>query len=295
VVGSINMDVVATAARHPKIGETVIGESLQYFPGGKGANQAVAAAKVDATVSMVGKLGNDTFADDLFEFLKAQQVDVSQVSRTKAPSGSAFITVAKDGDNSIIVFPGANDQLAPSDLHGLKFTETDVVLSQFETPTPTIEAAFRRAREAGATTVLNPAPAGLSPGRLLELTDVLVVNETELATLLGHRRLPEDIVEAARGLRSSNNQTVVVTLGSKGAVGVVEDQPVQIAGRKVYAVDTTGAGDCFVGTLAAELASGSSTADALQFANAAASLCVQRKGAGPSMPSRKDVEKALHS
>src|SRR5262245_37647266 len=276
VVGSINIDLVVTVSRHPMVGETVMGRSLRHVPGGKGANQAVAAARVGASVSMVGKVGDDDVADLLLDFLRADQVDISHVTRTHVPTGTALVTVADGGENSIIVLSGANDEVMPSDVGRVTIAEGDIVLSQLETPTRAIDAAFRRGRSARATTVLNAAPATRTPRERLELADVLVVNETELATLLGHPVSPADVAAAAPDLRTSPGQHVIVTLGAQGALAVLDGEVVSVPGREVDAVDTTGAGDCFVGVLAARLATGASIDDAIVFGNAAASLCVQR-------------------
>jgi ribokinase len=295
VVGSVNLDVVTAVARPPAVGETIRGRSLQYLPGGKGANQAVAAARLGARVSMVGKVGDDGAADLLLDFLRREHVDISHVTRADGPSGTALVVVAHDGENHVIVVGGANDQLTPSDVHGVTIAERDILVSQLEVPIPTIDAAFRRARAAGATTVLNPAPAGPIPRALLELADVVILNETELATLLDRWVAPEDAGAAAQALRASIRQTVIVTLGAAGAVAAHDGEVLEVPGRAVEPVDSTGAGDCFVGALAARLASGAAVDDALVYANAAASRCVQRAGAGPSMPWASEVEALLES
>ena len=179
VAGSINMDVVATAERHPRIGETVAGQAVLYFPGGKGANQAVSAAKLGAQVALIGRLGRDTFGDELKAFLRAQGIDLSFVRQTaETHSGTALITVA-NADNTIVVVPGANALVGVADVEA-PLAKGDIAVSQFEIPLPTIAAFFARARAAGATTILNPAPAMAFGRELLDLVDILILNETEL-------------------------------------------------------------------------------------------------------------------
>jgi ribokinase len=294
VAGSINMDVVATADRHPRIGETVAGHAVLYFPGGKGANQAVAAAKLGATTALIGRLGADTFGDELKAFLAAQGVDLSFVQTTsQAHTGTALITTA-NADNTIVVVPGANALVSPEDVAAPVCAAGDIAVSQFEIPLPTITAFFRRARTAGATTILNPAPAIEFDAKLLGLVDILVLNETELGFLakleLGDGRDHARMVEAARSLQAGKDKTICVTLGKDGVLALVNGKPLVIPGRTVKAVDTTGAGDCFVGAVAARLAAGKSIGEALAYANVAASISVQRMGAAPSMPTAAEVE-----
>jgi ribokinase len=299
VAGSINMDVVATADRHPKVGETVAGQAVHYFPGGKGANQAVAAAKLGAQSTLIGRLGADAFGQQLRQFLTAQGVDLALVKDTAdVHTGTAVITIA-DADNTIVVVPGANALVSAGDVTSPMLAKGDVVVSQFEIPQPTIVVFFKRARAAGATTILNPAPATVCGHELLDLVDILVVNETELG-LLAHTELhdtddPSRFVEAALRLPTASDKIICVTLGKRGVLAIVRGEPTLIAGRAVKAVDTTGAGDCFVGALAAQLARGETIGDALEYANAAASICVQRMGAAPSMPTAAEVATVLSS
>jgi ribokinase len=297
VAGSINMDVVATAERHPAVGETVAGSSALYFPGGKGANQAVAAAKLGAATTLIGRLGRDAFGEELRAFLARQGVDVSLVRETAdAHTGTAIITLAH-ADNTIVVVPGANGLVTPDDIGSADLARGDIAVSQFEIPLPTIAAFFKRARTAGATTILNPAPARAFDPELLRLVDILVLNETELALLAGRELRDTDdaarFVDAARSLQPHPAQIICVTLGRRGVIALVEGKALTAAGRAVKAVDTTGAGDCFVGALAAQLAEGAPLHNALGYANAAASICVQRMGAAPSMPTAAEVEAAL--
>jgi ribokinase len=297
VAGSINMDVVATADRHPRIGETVAGDSLGYFPGGKGANQAVAAAKLGATTTLIGRLGKDAFGDQLKTYLAAQGLDLTFVRDTSGVhTGTAIITVAK-ADNTIVVIPGANGLVSAADVTAPTLAKGDVAVSQFEIPLIAVTAFFQRARAAGTTTILNPAPAAECNAEMLELVDILILNESELALLAGIELRDTDdharFIEAARSLPIGRDKTVCVTLGKRGVLALVNDEPLIIPGRAVKAVDTTGAGDCFVGAVASQLAGGSSIGNALDYANAAASICVQRMGAAPSMPSTAEVAAIL--
>jgi ribokinase len=288
------MDVVATTERHPRVGETVTGEAVLYFPGGKGANQAVSAAKLGAPTTLIGRLGNDAFGDELKAFLAAQGIDLSFVRQTAdAHSGTALITIA-NADNTIVVIPGANALVNAADVAAPTLAKGDIAISQFEIPLPAIAAFFQRARAFGATTILNPAPAIAFGQELLDLVDILILNETELgllaATELSGSEDDARFIEAARSLPIGKDKIVCVTLGRRGVLALVHGKPLAVAGRDVKAVDTTGAGDCFVGAVAAQLAAGKPIHDALAYANAAASICVQRMGAAPSMPTIEEVE-----
>ena len=293
VAGSINMDVVATAERHPKIGETVAGHEVLYFPGGKGANQAVAAAKLGAPTMLIGRLGQDAFGSELKVFLAAQGVDLRFVRETpEVHTGTAIITLA-NADNTIVVIPGANGLVGADDISAVALATGDVAVSQFEIPLPAIRAFFEHARATGATTVLNPAPARPCDSGLLDLVDILILNETELGVLAQTElRDTDDVasfVAAARSLQGGRGQIICVTLGKRGVLALVNGEPLTVPGRDVTAVDTTGAGDCFVGALAAQLAQATPLRTALGYANAAASICVQRMGAAPSMPTAVEV------
>jgi ribokinase len=293
VAGSINMDVVATAGRHPRLGETVAGREVFYFPGGKGANQAVAAAKLGAATTLIGRVGKDAFGRDLRAFLEAQDVDLTFVQDTPdAHSGTAIITVA-NADNTIVVIPGANALVSAADVTMPVLARGDVAVSQFEIPLPAISAFFKRARAVGATTILNPAPALALDRELLDLVDILILNEGELAFLTRTELRDTDdharFIRAARLLQAGTDKIICVTLGKRGVVALVDSEPLIMPGRAVKALDATGAGDCFVGAVAAQLANGEPLRDALETANIAASICVQRMGAAPSMPTAAEV------
>jgi ribokinase len=297
VAGSINMDVVATADRHPRIGETIAGQAVLYFPGGKGANQAVAAAKLGAATTLIGRLGKDAFGDELKAFLAAQRVDLTFVQDTaEAHTGTAIITVA-NADNTIVVVPGANALVSAADVEAPVLAKGDIAVSQFEIPLTAISAFFKRARAAGATTILNPAPAIEFSRELVDLVDILILNETELGFLTKTELRDTDdyprFIEAARSLQINKDKIICVTLGKRGIVALIDGQPHTDLGRAVKAIDTTGAGDCFVGAVAALLADGQPVRSAFGYANIAASICVQRMGAAPSMPTAAEVEMTL--
>jgi len=298
VAGSINMDIVARVELHPRLGETVFGKSLHFFPGGKGANQAVAAAKLGAQTSIIGMVGNDDFGDQLEQFLTTQGVDVTNLHRTpEVTTGAALIVVSETSDNSIVVIPGANNQLKQKEIENISIG-SDILVSQFEIPMNIIETFFAKGKTSGTINILNPAPARQFPADLLALVDIIIVNERELAFFLrlNERNIDnsaETLRAAARKLQTHSKQSIVVTLGKKGAYALIGEKGIEIRERTVNAIDTTGAGDCFVGAVAAKLAEENSLEDALYYANAAASICVQRPGAGTSMPTRSEVLKVL--
>ena len=293
VAGSINMDVVATADRHPQVGETVAGTAVRYFPGGKGANQAVSAARLGASTTLIGRVGTDIFGRELRTFLAAEGLDLGCVKdTTEADTGTALITVA-NAENTIVVVPGANACVSVDDVAAPVLARGDVAVSQFEIPLPTIAAFLRRARTAGATTILNPAPAIKVDRAFLADVDILILNETELGFLTGTELRDTDdhsrFVETIRLLPTRPETITCVTLGRRGVLAMINGEVAVVAGRAVKAVDTTGAGDCLVGAVAARLAGGYAIRDALAYANAAASICVQRMGAAPSMPTAAEV------
>ena len=269
---------------------------MLYFAGGKRANHAVAAAKLGATTALIGRLGMDGFGTELRAVLGAENVDVSLVASTAdTQTGTAIITLA-NADNTIVVIPGANALVSAADITAPVLAKGDVAVSQFEIPLPSISAFFNRAHAAGATTILNPAPAIEAERELLDLVDILILNESELG-LLAKTELrdtddPAVFIEAARSLQTKG-KTICVTVGKRGVLAVIEGKPLVIPGHTVKAIDTTGAGDCFVGAVAAQLAGEKSIREALAYANAAASICVQRMGAAPSMPTAAEVEAVL--
>lgn len=296
VAGSINMDIVVSAARRPAVGETVMGEAVRFLPGGKGANQAVASARLGALTTLIGRVGADAFGAGLRSFLDAQGVRLQSVADTPAaPTGVALITLA-GGDNSIIVVAGANGLLTSVDVASPAVGQGDVLASQFEIPVSTVAAFLARGRAARATTILNPSPVIAFDRSLLQLADVIVLNEIELGLLvsrpLGGNSPEADLVAAMGGLQAFGDQAVCLTLGARGAIILAGKETIAIAGRRVDVVDTTGAGDCFVGALAASLARGTSIQHAADYANRAAAVSVQRLGAAASMPTAAEVAAA---
>ena len=291
VVGSANLDVVVPVTRHPVIGETVIGGDHYRATGGKGANQAVACARLGAATSFVGAVGDDDPGRALTAALVEAGVEVSGLHRLDAvPSGLAVIVVDATGENTIVVSPGANDRLTPDLLPLPALAAAGVVLLQLETPLETVAAA---AAAATGLVVLNPAPATELPAALLERTDVLVPNRTELALLAGHAAEPrelEEVVALARALEGPSR--LVVTLGSDGAVVIDGDQVHTVPARQVTAVDATAAGDTFCGALTVALTEGADLVAAARWAAGAAALAVTRRGAQPSIPTRAEVEAA---
>jgi ribokinase len=296
VCGSLNMDVVVQSARRPAAGETLLGGEVSFLPGGKGLNQAIAAVRLGAETAMIGAVGKDAFADALRSFLANNDVDSSGVREIEGPAtGVALIQVA-EGDNSITVASGANLHLTAAMVRPAPRRD-EVWVAQFETPIATTEAVLRRAHAAGARTVLNLAPYMRHPSRLLKSVDVAVLNEIELSQatrteLNASSPLPA-IVAACEKLRRRGARTVVATLGRRGAVVVSAEGATRVPVLKAKVVDTTGAGDCFVGALAARLAAGATPAEAARYANAAAACSVERLGAAPSMPTSREVAARL--
>ena len=299
VVGSINMDIVVLADRHPKPGETVAGNDIHFIPGGKGANQAVAASRLGGFVSLVGKVGNDAFGEKLRAFLKNEKLDLNGLTiSADFPTGTALIVVDQRSENTIVVVPGCNSELSVTDVDSVHLTGNDIVVSQFEIPQAIITELFKRANQARATTVLNPAPAAYCSAELLARTDHLIVNETELAFLTGSIRGSDDIhalAAEARKLRTRSGQIIIVTLGAGGVISISDNDLIEVEGHKVDAIDTTAAGDCFIGAFAVALSESMSITAALEFANTAAAISVQRLGASSSLPLRTEVETFLRA
>ena len=296
VVGSLNIDLVTYASRVPYPGETVIGERFQMGFGGKGANQAVMAARLGARVSMVGALGDDVFAGMTADNLIAQGVDATHVDRVDGSSGVAPIWVEPDGTNRIIVVPGANDLVDPDAAAAAvrSMERVDIVMGQLEIPQRVTLAAFLAARAAGATTILNPAPAAPLDPDLLSAADWLIPNETELAILAGIDQLDPDDDAEIQAFAREIGPRVVVTLGSRGAALVTADGSIQrLPATPVSAIDTTGAGDAFVGAFAYGLAAGLDEVAAVRIGVACASNSVTRPGTQSSFPSREAAGQML--
>jgi ribokinase len=294
VVGSANTDLVVQTDRLPRPGETVLGGDLITTQGGKGANQAVTAARLGGRVAFVARIGGDAFGDGTREALSREGLDVRYLSQDpEAPSGVAMIVVGPGGQNLIAVAPGANRRLSAADVRaaGPAFAGARVVLVELETPVEAGIEAARSGRRVGATVILNPAPAPAEPlpDALYASVDILTPNETEAAVLTGERS-PED---AARALLRRGPGTVIVTMGEAGALVAARDVTEAVPGFRVRALDATGAGDAFNGGLAVALARGEPLRRAVRYAHAAAALTVTRLGAMPSLPRAEEVEAFL--
>ena len=294
VAGSANLDFVVRASHVPAPGETVLGREFSTFPGGKGANQAVAAARMGAAVAMLGRVGRDAHGAALTQALQADGIDTSAVGEdTGAPTGTAIIVLMPDGENSIIVIPGANHRYTPAHVSdsAAALRHAKVAVAQLECPLDTVRAALTLAHDAGICTVLNAAPAQPLDDALLAAVDWLVVNEIEAAMLTGlPTDTPTQIEAAAHALRQRGPSQVVVTLGSAGLLHVGPDGALALPAPRVTAVDTTGAGDTFVGALAAGLAEGLPIPATLTRAQVAAALAVTRLGTQSAMPTRARVD-----
>jgi len=291
VVGSINLDLVIRAAELPRPGETVAARSLTRLPGGKGANQAVAAARLGAITRMVGRVGEDDAGSTLRRFLAEFDVDVADVTSEPGESGTAVVMVDDRGQNSIVIVAGANERLGADDARRLPVRSGDVVVTQNEVPTEASAAAVEVARATGATSISNPSPATAGALAVARAADVVVVNEIELSVLSGR---PVDEGSSCDEVRSAmsvirDDAPVIVTLGARGAVASIGSDLVEVPAVPTRVVDTTGAGDAFVGAVAARLAAGGRLRDAIDVAVASASIVVGRVGAGPAMATAAEV------
>ncbi len=313
VIGSLNADLVVRAPRFPAPGETISGNDLQIFPGGKGANQAVAAARLGADVAMIGRVGNDPFGSNLIDNLKQNRVDTSRVLRDESAStGTAIIVVDSNGQNSIVLSPGANGKVSSSDVEPASFRDPStssgqrfsLLLLQLEIPTETVLHSARLARQNGLRVLLNPAPARQLPDELVALSDFILPNETELSLLAGRTPAPSanqtisdlaSVETAARSLVTREAQTVIVTLGADGALIVNQNGAKHIPSFKVNVVDTTAAGDAFIGGFAAALLNNKPLEDAIQYACACGALAVTQFGAQPSLPTKEEVEQFVRA
>ncbi|THF82639.1 ribokinase [Cohnella fermenti] len=296
VVGSINMDIVNRVDSFPLPGETILGKGVAYLPGGKGANQAVAAARAGGQVEMVGAVGEDSFASALLDSLEGYGVGIAGVAKKPGSSGLAFITVADSGENQIILAAGSNGEVRPEDAGDSLLAGAAAVVLQNEIPWETNLAVMKACRRLGGIRlVYNPAPVRPIPEEAYGLVDLLVVNETEAEGLAGIPvSSPEEAEAAAKVLIGRGAGSAVVTLGSKGAVYAEADgASLFVPARKVKAVDTTAAGDTFIGALVVAGAEGKRAAEAMAFAAAASAVTVTRSGAQASIPSRDEIHRKL--
>ncbi|MBI5383853.1 MAG: ribokinase [Verrucomicrobia bacterium] len=297
VLGSSNTDMIIKLDRLPRPGETLLGGQFVTAAGGKGANQAVGAARAGGCVTFIARVGRDVFGNQAVAGFVKDGINVEHIVRDKtAPSGVALIFVAKDGENSIAVAGGANGRLSPTDVKRARtaFAGARVLVMQLESPLETVQAAAELAARNGVRVILNPAPARPLPDKLLQLVFILTPNETEAELLTGLKVDSEAAAaRAADKLLARGVQTVILTLGARGAFIAGRDGRQLIPGFKVKAVDTTAAGDIFNGALAVALAEGKTMAEAARFANAAAALSVTKLGAQPSAPRRREIETFL--
>ena len=299
VVGSLNVDLVCRAPRRPDTGETLFGDAFDIFTGGKGFNQATAAARLGAEVTLIGSVGADLFGDMLLAATENERINSRFVTkRTDVGTGVATIVIEPDGDNSIIVVPRANMALTTTDIDAAAddIANADVLLLQLETPVPASEHAAAIAKTHGTTVILNPAPAQPLPDSLLAFVDILTPNQSETELLAGVKvDTHEDARRAAEVLRTrmvdAASTAVILTLGEQGALMLTATESEHVLALAVDAVDTTGAGDAFCGALATALASGETLQAAVKFANAAGAAAVTVVGATPSMPTRARIER----
>ncbi len=297
VVGSSNTDMIVKVPRIPKPGETILGGKFSTAAGGKGANQAVAAARAGGDVTFIARVGDDMFGQQAYSGFKEDQINVGYVKTDKVePSGVALIFVDEKGENSIAVASGANAALSPEDVNEAAelIQSADILLMQLETPLETVRRAAEIAKEAGVKVILNPAPAMKLDDSFLSNLTIITPNESEAELLTGISVTDVESAErAAIALLERGLEVVIITLGSKGALIKKKKKKHLIAGFKVDAVDATAAGDVFNGSLAVAIAEGKSQEDAVRFANAAAALSVTKLGAQPSIPKRDEIERLL--
>ncbi|MGE4318743.1 MAG: ribokinase [Deferribacterales bacterium] len=297
VAGSINMDLVTRTPRFPKPGETLYGESFSTFTGGKGANQAVALAKLGADTAMIGKTGSDVYASEYLSYFSMLGVNISCIRRAETSTGIAVITVDGSGENSIIIVPGANGQVDEKYISSCADTigRADYLLLQLEIPMEAVVQAAVTARRNNTLVMLDPAPAAQVPDILLQNTDIITPNETEAEALTGiHPDSPESFEAAGKILLEKGVRTAVLKAGKKGAYVCEQGRMTHVKGFSVETVDTTAAGDTFNAGLAYGLGMGLSVTDAARFANAAAAISTTKQGAQPGMPSIDEVKKLLH-
>jgi ribokinase len=298
VIGSINFDMVVFSERLPQPGETVIGKTWQTFPGGKGANQAVAAARLGGDVQMIGNVGEDSAGDTLLQNLKANKVNTSKIKKVNSPSGTALITVDSEGQNTIVVIPGANATLTKKDIDSLKsiIKKTNILILQLEIPLEIVVHAIEIAHQYGVTILLNPAPAATIPTETLNKVTYLIPNESELALLSG---LPtnsdEEIQSAANNLFAMGCKQIILTRGKHGAFYLSPQHKISSLPFQVPVVDTTAAGDAFIGAFAVALANDLDLQTALLRANAAGALTVTKAGAQSSLPTLQELDQFLHN
>ena len=292
VFGSLNLDLVTYADKLPAIGETIVGEKLLKFPGGKGLNQAIAARRAGSEVLMVGSIGNDADGDYLFNILKSENIDPKFITKTSEQTGIAVIEVSKSAENRIIIIAGANSKTRFSNEVLTSSPSVTVSLAQLETPIAEVAKFIHESKAAGKITILNPAPIQKLDQQLLQDTDYLIANETEASFLVGSavEHLSQDeAVTIARQLQKNGSKKVIITLGEQGSVYLDQEKELFTPAYKVKAVDTTAAGDAFCGAFATAISENKPVEYALKFASAAGGLAATKAGAVPSLPSQQEI------
>ncbi len=292
VFGSLNLDLVTYADKLPAIGETIVGEKLLKFPGGKGLNQAIAARRAGSEVLMVGSIGNDADGDYLFDILKSENIDPKFITKTSEQTGIAVIEVSKSAENRIIIIAGANSKTRFSNEVLTSSPSVTVSLTQLETPIAEVAKFVHESKAARKITILNPAPIQKLDQQLLQDTDYLIANETEASFLIGRavEHLSKDeAVTIARQLQKNGSKKVIITLGEQGSVYLDQDKELFTPAYKVKAVDTTAAGDAFCGAFATAISENKPVEYALKFASAAGGLAATKAGAVPSLPTQQEI------
>jgi ribokinase len=299
VIGSFNTDMILSVDHLPKPGETILGGEFNTSLGGKGANQAVSAARAGAAVTFIARLGNDSLGNNALAAFRKDRIDVKHIIRDDSnPSGVALILVSKTGQNCIAVAGGANNRLSALDIKKAApaFTATDFIVLQLETPLETVQAAVIMAVQKGIPIILNPAPAQVLPDSILQHISILTPNETEAELLTGIKITDlKSAALAAALLLKRGVQTVIITLGAKGAWVATKENQQHVPGFRIKAVDATAAGDTFTGALAVASAEGKTCLQAVRFGHAAAALSAMKRGAQVSIPKRKEIDAFLQS
>ena len=292
VFGSLNLDLVTYADKLPAIGETIVGEKLLKFPGGKGLNQAIAARRAGSEVLMVGSIGNDADGDYLFNILKSENIDPKFITKTSEQTGIAVIEVSKSAENRIIIIAGANSKTRFSNEVLTSSPSVTVSLAQLETPIAEVVKFIHESKAAGKITMLNPAPIQKLDQQLLQDTDYLIANETEASFLIGsavEHLSKDEAVTIARHLQKNGSKKVIITLGEQGSVYLDQEKELFTPAYKVKAVDTTAAGDAFCGAFATAISENKPVEYALKFASAAGGLAATKAGAVPSLPTQQEI------
>jgi ribokinase len=292
VFGSLNLDLVTYSDKLPAIGETIVGEKLLKFPGGKGLNQAIAARRAGSEVLMVGSIGNDADGDYLFDILKSENIDPKFITKTSEQTGIAVIEVSKSAENRIIIIAGANSKTRFSNKVLTSSPSVTVSLAQLETPIAEVAKFIHESKAAGKITMLNPAPIQKLDQQLLQDTDYLIANETEASFLVGsavEHLSKDEAVTIARQLQKNGSKKVIITLGEQGSVYLDQEKELFTPANKVKAVDTTAAGDAFCGAFATAISENKPVEYALKFASAAGGLAATKAGAVPSLPTQQEI------